>query len=299
MVFVRRVVLGGLCVLGGVRAFGTRLSHEHRVLSGVLSQALAQQDKIRGSLQDQQEQERQRAVRGPEGASDPEARAKALAKDRRRAEAIPRRLAEVDGVREEIRALRGRLAGGVREEITDVGDAVRLRFPKLYGDFDLDAHACADEPRGRPDGFAGIVLSTPRGAPVLVGRREETDEAMRRCAQGADRFYQVRDGNGARVLLRASMVKGLSGSKTCAQFAADVAAWFSDYRYAERDGYEYVEVMYADARKVAKRGSRVGQMKDSKRLGTIHARPSSVDRIAEDAQHKTAVPCWKLGRRRR
>ena len=91
------------------------------------------------------------------------------------------------------------------------------------------------------------------------------------------------------------MVRGLDGSKTCAQFAADVAAWFSDSRYAEDDGdVDYVEVMYTDARKVAKRGTRVGQMKDTKRLGVIRARPSAVDAVAEDAHRRTAVPCCRF-----
>ena len=45
-----------------------------------------------------------------------------------------------------------------------------------------------------------------------------------------------------------------------------------------------VEVMYTDSRHVAKRGSRVGQMKDAKRLGTIWASPQRVMDAARDAQ---------------
>ena len=45
-----------------------------------------------------------------------------------------------------------------------------------------------------------------------------------------------------------------------------------------------VEVMFTDSRHVAKRGGRVGQLKDSKRLGLINAQSSRVASIAREAQ---------------
>ena len=44
--------------------------------------------------------------------------------------------------------------------------------------------------------------------------------------------------------------------------------------------------MYTDARHVAKRGGRVGQMKDNKKLGTIWARPARVASPAAQAQEE-------------
>ena len=65
------------------------------------------------------------------------------------------------------------------------------------------------------------------------------------------------------------------------QMAADVAAYFSDARHAPGGG---VEVMYTDSRRVAKRGSRVGQMKQSKRLGVLSGFPEDVADVVREVQ---------------
>ena len=87
---------------------------------------------------------------------------------------------------------------------------------------------------------------------------------------------------GSRVLLRTSCVPSLSKSpRECVEFAADLAAYFGG---GARGGDDAVEVMYTDSRRVAKRGSRVGQLKPKKRLGTVWARPDRVAAAAREAQ---------------
>ena len=64
--------------------------------------------------------------------------------------------------------------------------------------------------------------------------------------------------------------------------AADLAAYFS----SSRKSHEEVEVMFTDSRHVAKRGTRVGQMKGSKRLGSIWAQPWRAAESAREAQEE-------------
>jgi hypothetical protein len=54
--------------------------------------------------------------------------------------------------------------------------------------------------------------------------------------------------------------------------AADLAASYSTWG----DEFDTVPVMYTDSRKVAKRGSKVGNMKQNKSLGTMYGRPEDV-----------------------
>ena len=85
------------------------------------------------------------------------------------------------------------------------------------------------------------------------------------------------------MLLRTSMVRSLvKSSRECVETAADLAAYFSDSRRRP----EGVKVMFTDSRHVAKRGSRVGQMKVAKRLGTVWAQPERVAELARDAQEE-------------
>tara|TARA_B100000524_G_scaffold320904_1_gene201536 strand:+ start:106 stop:342 length:237 start_codon:yes stop_codon:yes gene_type:complete len=70
-------------------------------------------------------------------------------------------------------------------------------------------------------------------------------------------------------------------SRECIEMAADMAAFFSDERYSES-----VSIMYTDSKHVAKRGSRVGQMKESKKLGTLFANPRRVEELARSAQEE-------------
>lgn len=126
---------------------------------------------------------------------------------------------------------------------------------------------------GRPLGFDGLLFYSPLGVPILVGRMNaHKDDVMRNAAQGADLWFQVEDYNGSRVLLRSSQVRGTKGSKQCRQMAADLAASYSTWG----DEFDTVPVMYTDSRKVAKRGSKVGNMKQNKSLGTMYGRPEDV-----------------------
>ena len=90
------------------------------------------------------------------------------------------------------------------------------------------------------------------------------------------------EGRGSRVLLRTSMVRSLvRAPRECMEAASDLAAFFSDARRADE-----VKVIYTDSRHVAKRGGRVGQLKESKRLGVIWAKPARVADEARDAQEE-------------
>ena len=52
--------------------------------------------------------------------------------------------------------------------------------------------------------------------------------------------------------------------------------------------------MVTDSRHVAKRGTRVGQMKDSKRLGIVRGRPRAVADVVRAAQDGAAASVWKV-----
>lgn len=126
---------------------------------------------------------------------------------------------------------------------------------------------------GRPQGFDGEVFYSPLGVPILVGRMNaHKDEVMRNAAQGSDLWFQVEDYNGSRVLLRTSLMRGTKGSKQCRQMAADLAAKYSIWG----EDYDSVPVMYTDSRKVAKRGSKIGKMKQKKSLGRIMGVPNNI-----------------------
>ena len=126
------------------------------------------------------------------------------------------------------------------------------------------------------------MLESPRGVPTLVAPRSYSDELLRRVSRGTDLWFQAVEGRGSRVLLRASMVRGLSRApRECVEHAAHLAAYFSDQRYADE-----VEVMWTDSRKVARRGGRVGQMKATKKLGALWARPELVASVAREAQEE-------------
>lgn len=250
--------------------------HRRRVLRGVLKQELEGQHRARVNLEAQLE--RRRDVDDNDG----EEYAKEYAKAVRRAAAVPRRLAEVTRRGEQLEALLERSRGATEEELDalyhEVGaDGLADRLETF------DADAAARDQFGRPAGFDGLVIASPRGVPVLVARRSFSDELLRRVGRGADLWFQcVEGGRGSRVLLRTSCVPSLSRSpRECMEFAADLAAHFGG---GVRGGDDAVEVMYTDSRRVAKRGSRVGQLKPKKRLGTVWARPGRVADAAREAQ---------------
>ena len=212
---------------------------------------------------------------------DGEEYAKEYAKAVKRAAAVPRRLVEVTRRGEQLEALLERSRGATEDEVNNLYQEVADELADKLETFDADA--AARDQFGRPSGFDGLVISSPRGIPILVARRSFSDELLRRVGRGTDLWFQCVEGRGSRVLLRASMDRSLSKApRECVEFAADLAAYFSpDYVHWADDA---VEVMYTDSRHVAKRGGRVGQMKAKKRLGTVWARPARVADVARDAQ---------------
>ena len=148
-----------------------------------------------------------------------------------------------------------------------------LGFVKLLTDDPATWKWVQQREFGRPSGFGGLVFYSPLGVPILVGQQgAHADDILRRVAAGSDLWFQVNNYQGSRVLLRSSMVKGLKDSKDCRSMAADLAAYFSESRFEDT-----VPVMYTHSKLVAKRGSKRGQMKQKKTLGTITGRPRLVE----------------------
>ena len=249
--------------------------HRRRVLRGVLKQELEGQHRARQNLE--AELERRRDV---QDVDDGEAHKKEYAKAVKRAAAVPRRLAEVTRRGEQLEALLERSRGATEDEVNNLYQEVADELADKLETFDADA--AARDQFGRPAGFDGLVIASPRGVPILVARRSFSDELLRRVGRGTDLWFQCVEGRGSRVLLRTSCVPSLSKSpRECVEFAADLAAYFGG---GARGGDDAVEVMYTDSRRVAKRGSRVGQLKPKKRLGTVWARPGRVADAAREAQ---------------
>ena len=248
--------------------------HRRRVLRGVLKQELEGQHRARQNLE--AELNRRRDV---QDVDDGEAHKKEYAKAVKRAAAVPRRLVEVRRRGEQLEALLERSRGATEDEVNNLYQEVADELADKLDTFDVDA--AARDQFGRPAGFDGLVISSPRGVPILVARRSFSDELLRRVGRGADLWFQAVEGRGSRVLLRTSCVPSLSKSpRECMEFAADLAAYFG----GGARGDDAVEVMYTDSRRVAKRGSRVGQLKPKKRLGTVWARPDRVADAAREAQ---------------
>lgn len=254
------------------------VSEERRLLRGVLEEALKTTHRKKLALVEQLEQHRS------DDASllvDADKAEKMRIKASKALEQLPLRLAEADAKNERLNELLGSLRqpsvslSAIRRDMEDFGLAARLES------FDVDA--MAHNQRGRPDGFDGLVVESPRGVPILIARKSFKDGRLRQISRGNDLWFQVRDGCGSRVLLRTSMLPNLARSpRECMEMAADYAAFFSDWRSSIED----VEVMFTDSRHVARRGTRVGQMKDSKRLGLLWARPKRVVDIAREAQEE-------------
>ena len=201
---------------------GPSASRERRLLRGVLTEAMEQQARKRSALG----QQREAALLTEVDDGDDKARAKAL----RCAEALPLRFAEVDVAEDRLLELRSSLAHesgtdlvALRRAMEELGIGARLDR------FDVDALQLAQW--GRPDGFDGLVIESPSGVPILVGRQSYSDALLRRVSQGTDLWLQVRHGRGSRVLLRTSMCRHLARSpRECMEAAADLAAFFSDFR---------------------------------------------------------------------
>lgn len=251
---------------------------EKRLLRGVLKEAVESNERARHALEEQLEQLPDMSDEEAPDPSDDKA-VKKHAKAIRRAQQVPIRLAEVTATEERLSELLTNISDvntaenlrQVRSEMETLGLGSRLET------FDVEANALAQW--GRPPGFEGLVVESPRGIPILIGRRSWKDEVMRRTSRGTDLWFQVRDGEGSRVLLRTSMLRQFSKApREDVEAAADFAAYFSK----QRKSPEKVEVMYTDTRQVAL-GIRSGQMKDSRKLGIVRALPSRVRTYAREA----------------
>ena len=243
------------------------MNRERRFLQSFLQFAMEQQERRKIALQSQLHTRKQ--------AEDDEA--KLHAKHLRRAAAVPQALEEVEAIERQLQALSDELLRG--EDV----DAIRNRIASEPFGSRLSTFVPPDE-YGRPPGFGGLVFASPRGVPILVcAKRAEGDDVMRRVGQGADLWFQVRSGRGARVLLRTSMMRGMKGSRDCMICAAQLAAFYSDER-----SEDLVEVGYTDSRHVARaNAARAGRMRDSKRLNAIAVRPA--DAAATVASHAAGL----------
>ena len=100
---------------------------------------------------------------GQELAEDADKAAKLRAKAERRAQQVPQHLAEVAAKETRLDALLGQLATRgadlalVRSEMEAMGLQERLKT--------FDLNKAAHDQRGRPDGFTGLVLESPRACP--------------------------------------------------------------------------------------------------------------------------------------
>jgi hypothetical protein len=204
-------------------------------------------------------------------------------------QSITSRQEEISGTTEKLLELKQRLAETKNCKDDDDLESFKLSFASLGFESVLrQSPDCWRIRRqdGRPRGFDGLVFYTPKGVPILVGRpKAHKDETLRRISQGADLWFQVEDYSGSRVLLRTSLKRGLRGSKECMQIAADLAARFSDCYY-DRHATNYddvvsnkIPVMYCDSKNVAKRGSKVGQMRQGKSIGRLFGDPRNVEEM--------------------
>ena len=259
------------------------------MLRGVLSEAMKAQERTREALAEQL-----KPRISPSKTLDPEANEKMLLKAQRRAERVPSRIAEVEAFGEKLADLQQRLKkDSSREAMASLRkDMETLGLGQRIETFDLGAYDAAGQTSrwGCPGDFDGLVVYSPlHGIPILISKQRHSDDVLRRVSRGTDLWFQAREGRGSRVLLRTSMCRSLKKPpRECMELAACFAAFFSDknsHRRAASDTRP-VEVMWTDSRHVAKRGGRVGQLKDAKKLGIIRAEPWRVAAKARDAQEE-------------
>ena len=167
----------------------TSVAADRRVVRGVLLEALEQQQRKKEALQDQlgKVQQTAPAALSAEDADNEDAR-KRLAKAARRAEQVPQHLAAVAAVEAKLENLLAGLGSGPADaallaELDAMGLGQRLAT--------FDVHKVSRKQWGRPDGFGGLVLESPRGIPILVAPRSFNDELLRRVGRGKDLFFQV------------------------------------------------------------------------------------------------------------
>ena len=167
----------------------TSVAADRRVVRGVLLEALEQQQCKKEALQDQLDKVQQAApaALSADDADDEDVR-KRLAKAARRAEQVPQHLAAVAAVEAKLEDLLAGLGSGPADaallaELDAMGLGPRLAT--------FDVHKASRKQWGRPDGFGGLVLESPRGIPILVAPRSFNDELLRRVGRGKDLFFQV------------------------------------------------------------------------------------------------------------
>ena len=237
-------------------------------LVGAVEEALQRQSTIMEALELQMTQQ--------ENELDPVKATRRSEKIKQRADEVNRITAQLIQIKDELNRPSTIVSLTMtQEKLSDLGFAALLReSPAKWS-------ILRSQEFGRPSDFYGLVFYSPLGVPILVGRRgAHSDATLRRIAQGSDIWFQVHDYQGSRVLLRSSRVKGTKDSKECRRMAANLAAFYSDARH---DGTA-VRVMYTDSKHVAKRGSKQGQLRQNKTLGSMLARPNDVAKIAANKE---------------
>ena len=293
-------------------------SRERRLLRGVLHEALQRELRKREALEMEQGKLNQQQPGQGQDPGESAAASKARMKAQRRAEIIPKGLTECAEQIEYLTSLHTEVESHL--EVSEAREQLEaLGFGPRLAAFDVDALPLW----GRPRGFLGRVFESPNGVPVLVSRQSFSDELLRQVSTRSDLWLQVREGRGARVMLWLEYAQQRqAGSPTlpnaptaffappplrgcyrgptrrygqdrgaCLQFAADIAAYYSEHRRrqsADDDHGRGIEVMYTDSRRVAARGDRAGQLKDSKKLGVLHGDPSAVAEAAEQVEAEQA-----------
>lgn len=222
-----------------------------------------------------------RAPKPPRDGRSKEEIEKALEKSRRRVDMLP---TLIDEVHDQVDFFR-KIGDDIRAKACTL-EAARAMLEKLGLDkklenFDVDAEGRRHSSYGRPDGFNGLVINSPKGIPILVDRTRRADRNLRRISRPNDLWFQVRHRKGSRVLLRTSVRRDLKKSpRECMEYAAMLAAYFSEWRYMPRE--HEAEVIWTDTRHISRGPSHAGRVK--KRLGSIWASPYAVDADAKAAQ---------------
>jgi predicted ribosome quality control (RQC) complex YloA/Tae2 family protein len=134
---------------------------------------------------------------------------------------------------------------------------------------------------------------SPNGCIVLVGRNRRDNEAICfQVAKGDDIWFHARGCPGAHVLLQ---VRRGSPRPTeeCIQFAANLAAFYSDARTERK-----ADVTQAAPKHIQKpRGAPLGAVKLREELGTVIGYPADVDEELKIAREKSGVIWDEAGSR--
>lgn len=126
-------------------------------------------------------------------------------------------------------------------------------------------------------------LRSAAGCTVLVGRNRRGNEHLSlSVARGDDIWMHARGTPGAHVLVLQRRGGGPAATEECLQFAADLAAFYSDARTERK-----VEVTAAQPKHVQKpRGAPLGAVKLREELRVFYGRP---DVVPEDLKEARAV----------